>query len=1086
MKKILYTACGKSVFGSGSGFQIYTLSKSFTADERKAIVSHVNTYTFVEGTNDQPIRNVYTYDDKLGYLYAQTKPAGVDYSSGRGGNFIGQAIIQTGNNPLLPIAVFGSKQLFGGALTKEEAVGPAPVDYLPDYAALPPISVNFGIVDSIFAQKNARERLCALVDAVISSLSGGKQILLCDTPENIINWLYAVTACLPLSFARMVTFDTYAYNPHDSNERIVCALPSGTAYAPSQYRASDKFVVFDFAHNLFTYNPSAGFYYQYLQSITSSDALKQLHALCEQELGAASGNVNVAQFLNGVSYLDYFLHCDARKALPSNGADVASRQNQIATLSRFLQQYHSAPLMDGVCNRVQELVTLSGQWSTALELHPLLFAPNVPVTDKATKAYRQFLISTLQQGGLKPNGMRPFFDFLNALSAEGANSDVVNYGLSVLISQKQEILSANFVDFRDFLKRLIAANDTTFQQGIGLVTDYLANHAQPQVLAEVANLLLEADRLRSRGPILASEYTKLFDSVCNRQTLSRDLLIELKREAQILDNAISGTRFVTQIMDKTIVYALSPAVPATQKDRVELLCQLFGGVNDAKLAQSVIESDVADVAKQTVMPIYINYCYELGKRQGMSVAYKQLGKAGNVNLIWELFNYAIKKGGGVTVCVEMVRADVGVIVASDLFKQTSTQLLLGDWYGNSTNSGRTFGKAVKSGFQEFFAAVNACMDTEKQRIVCYFANLLFEAAFTRHRMLLEDGSVCAFVDKYQQYLATDQELYAKFWLLRLLIRENKPKKIQSALESKDCYFKIQAWQDDRVPLLFERLIQLRALSLTEQSTAILADKFALDMSRNLDYYVRLGERMSYAIAYMQISRFGESKVRALFNYALENGNKVYACEELVRVGVNNLAKNHKTQPIFDRLIEDEQEMQPIFARALLGEWINYKNSQSSMRSFPKYTKSSFKDLFNACKGYFDKENVNVVQYFAELIFEQALTRPLMLMQDKNIWKFVDKFKKCLAKDEELIAKFTIVRVFITEKKPQKIQKRLEKECKFRIRRWHDVNAKQFIYEIAKMRGLSFTEDSINFMRNRLDLDLSEFVIEEKKENTEKK
>ena len=74
MKKIVYTACAKGVFNSSRGYQIYTCSNTYSEEERDVIV-----HEYIEGakeyvrTAESPTRNIYTKDDKLGYLYLQAK-----------------------------------------------------------------------------------------------------------------------------------------------------------------------------------------------------------------------------------------------------------------------------------------------------------------------------------------------------------------------------------------------------------------------------------------------------------------------------------------------------------------------------------------------------------------------------------------------------------------------------------------------------------------------------------------------------------------------------------------------------------------------------------------------------------------------------------------------------------------------------------------------------------------------------------------------------------------------------------------------------------------------------------------------------
>ena len=71
-----------------------------------------------------------------------------------------------------------------------------------------------------------------------------QRIVICDEQENTILWIAALNYVLPLSYAKKVSFSTYAYDPHTADVDICGVVAQCTAYDRQRFE-DDGFYVFD-------------------------------------------------------------------------------------------------------------------------------------------------------------------------------------------------------------------------------------------------------------------------------------------------------------------------------------------------------------------------------------------------------------------------------------------------------------------------------------------------------------------------------------------------------------------------------------------------------------------------------------------------------------------------------------------------------------------------------------------------------------------------------------------------------------------------------------------------------------------------
>ncbi len=116
--------------------------------------------------------------------------------------------------------------------------------YLPEPAIVPAGGVSVNRVMKFLSSQGNFNVFKNMFTALLRKDELGKKIVICDEQENIVLWIAALNYALPRSFAKKISFSTYAYDPEAENVDICGVTAKGTAYGEA-YAVNDKFIVFD-------------------------------------------------------------------------------------------------------------------------------------------------------------------------------------------------------------------------------------------------------------------------------------------------------------------------------------------------------------------------------------------------------------------------------------------------------------------------------------------------------------------------------------------------------------------------------------------------------------------------------------------------------------------------------------------------------------------------------------------------------------------------------------------------------------------------------------------------------------------------
>ncbi len=525
MKKVIYTACAKSVFSKERGYQIYTCSDTVSDEERDRIETYIHSYSHKSGNElDSPVRSVYTRDEALGFIYFQARPSGVDYSTGRGGNFLAQAFFDCGNASIAPAEVLCNKSMFLERMEKREIAGEVVPTFLPEYPALGAKKPAWDKLEEFVSEPKRKERIANLLDAVIDCVSGGKQLVICDTSDHVLTWLRYVSMCLPQSVLKYVTFDTYAYDPRNCETKVVGVQATGTAYEPGMFDGSEHHVVFDFVNNHMD-ETAKSHYTKYVLSLTNMPvAMERLTALCEQELREVKG-ANIAEFLESMACIDQFLHYDGKKLFEGADADQAKKQELLISRGARFQRYHSENLAESVLKRMKELMALSGR--------PEFFFKVAPVFKGSKELYKQYkervdnLCFDAMREVLQKRGFSHFIDYtfkLIAASNGQEKGEIVMEAVKQLSQDDPErngFYKADWKFAEAYLSLLFTAKGAWLQSGLKRISEYYQKASSvsifDNVLAKVLKLKENKDAYKQCKPYVEGLFLSMTSETLQKQ-----------------------------------------------------------------------------------------------------------------------------------------------------------------------------------------------------------------------------------------------------------------------------------------------------------------------------------------------------------------------------------------------------------------------------------------------------------------------------------------------------------------------------------------------------------------------------------------
>lgn len=664
MKKVIYTACGKGVFSNERGYQIYTCSEGLTDLEKEAILPYIQTYQFQGGKgDDSPCRFIYGYDPDLQFFYGQSHPSGLDYSSGRPGNYLSQALIDGGNAWHRPIYIVDDPRYFNQSLSKEEQTPASRPAFLPNYGDLYEAKGDLEEARRVL-NSDQRDDVLALLGAAIEALDTGKQLVICDNAEDIVRLIEWLTLCVPVSVARRLTFDTYVYNPATAPTtfKILGVQAEGTAYAPEgtadcriDFTNSQAHILFDFANGIFTRGTEYGFYEKYLLDLArlGANELDRFFDFCEREWAAIGGNVNHRHFLDSMAQLYYFMHAPVNpNTFRDASPETVKKVKELAAYGAPVQYYHSAELVTYMIQSAARIIAFTGSVEAISILTEDMLGAELA---KANEAALNKIIFALPGKVLEAKGFDAFVSFTADLSAiykkrgEAEETAFFTAAVSGLTPVSFGFLEANVTVIKTYLGWMTRAG--AFTKCAPWLVEYFKAHTTKENFLWLTELFLSAKKAFS-SDTLKAVYLNLMASVLSSDALRLPMLPELQKSNAAFGEALA-TDFTRTLLDY-LLKILAAAPEATQQKELPVIFDAFPA-ESAYLFEKVAAGSFADSAKKKLVVPYLKSIYK--KSKTLVEGFEKVKQYGSPMVLYFL-NLALEAGDGVEACVALLESRV--------------------------------------------------------------------------------------------------------------------------------------------------------------------------------------------------------------------------------------------------------------------------------------------------------------------------------------------------------------------------------------------------------------------------------------------
>lgn len=263
--QLIYSTCKTGITNSGNGFQIYSYSDGIpqayiTHEGIRKICGYKEPVGLPAAPTKKeieelfPIKFTYSYLDGQSYYVSRNKYTGLDNNGARYGSIISHAICFKDIASYPISAVFSN--LFWDDLPESEKNRDTVPDFLPvvqDKLLFDPQRFTLEEIGDFLCEDPDRiVYLRMMIKAVFEYFTNDKKIIICDTPENILMWIAAVTRAFPLYIAKRLSFSTYAYDPLEADTVICGVVADGTAYSVESARSYGIFNIFDFENQYFS------------------------------------------------------------------------------------------------------------------------------------------------------------------------------------------------------------------------------------------------------------------------------------------------------------------------------------------------------------------------------------------------------------------------------------------------------------------------------------------------------------------------------------------------------------------------------------------------------------------------------------------------------------------------------------------------------------------------------------------------------------------------------------------------------------------------------------------------------------------
>ena len=248
--QIIHTCCKCGLYGGGAGFGILSADRNFP--ENNSFGAALYDYRApdlgdrVELTEKiiscLPVSHTYRIG-KGEYAITRSAFLGKDPFGG-GPNHISHSVLFGENDtPFYPCDLIGSP-MFVAEPPRQAVYSETGTAYLSSPVITVSGSVTVNKVMKFLAAGNNFEIFSNMLWALMHKDELGRKIVICDEQENIPLWITAINYALPLSFARKVSFTTYAYDPKAADVDICGVTAKCTAYG-EEYAGDGECFIFD-------------------------------------------------------------------------------------------------------------------------------------------------------------------------------------------------------------------------------------------------------------------------------------------------------------------------------------------------------------------------------------------------------------------------------------------------------------------------------------------------------------------------------------------------------------------------------------------------------------------------------------------------------------------------------------------------------------------------------------------------------------------------------------------------------------------------------------------------------------------------
>lgn len=249
IQQAIETSCMRGIEDK-SGVCLYSMSRELNpiSKERfKAASIYENDYRYQGTIEELPIR-FFTGVDEMGAFYIQQVKSIKDYTPGgrgRMGNILSQMfLIEKGQGELeLPPVCYYMAPEFYREMEEKSVCSQEKPDYLPALDKLTPNkNLTFEKITS-FIEKEGVEKTLHLIATALTVCENRKRLIICDTPERIVQWIAAIQFSLPAAVNRELRVSTYTYDI-DLAQTEICGYVKGVSRESNGWNYQ-RYEVFD-------------------------------------------------------------------------------------------------------------------------------------------------------------------------------------------------------------------------------------------------------------------------------------------------------------------------------------------------------------------------------------------------------------------------------------------------------------------------------------------------------------------------------------------------------------------------------------------------------------------------------------------------------------------------------------------------------------------------------------------------------------------------------------------------------------------------------------------------------------------------